>query len=120
MGAGLEALAERHDPPDAQAHQKQQQEAEIEGGPLAELGSIYVRESQREGDHHPVENVLIAGVLVFEIHGPEAEKNLNDDDADGRGQCCLEDPTGRPMDRRQGDTEEPGESANTDSHPAPN
>ncbi len=84
MGAGLEAVAERHDPPYAQAHQKQEKQAEIEGGPLPELGSVYICESQREGNHHPVEDVLIARVLVLEVHGPETEKNLNDDDANCR------------------------------------
>jgi len=120
VGAGLEAVAERHDPPDAQTHQKQQQQAEVEGRPLAELGPVYIGESQCEGDHYAIEDVLIAGVLVFEVHRPEAKKDLDDNGANRRGKCSLENTTWRSMDYRQGDTEQPGEPANTDSHPAPN
>lgn len=115
----LEALAERHDPSDPQAHQKQQQQTKVEGRPFPELRSVYVCESQGEGNHHSVEDVLIAGILALEVHGSEPEQNLDDDHPDRRRECGLKDATGRTMDCRQGDSKQPCDPANNDGHPAP-
>ena len=92
----------------------------MKGRPFAELGSVDVGESEREGDHHPVEHVLVSGVLVFEVHRPEAEKHLDYDGAHREGESSLEDATWRSMEYCQADSEQPGEPADTDSHPAPN
>jgi hypothetical protein len=62
--------------------------------------------------------VLVAGVPAFQIHRCQPQHDLDDQGTDGNAQGDLERSPWRAVEDCQGETKQPGEPADTDSHPA--